>query len=115
MATAAPKYEWLIMVPDHPNALDKRLGARQQHLKDVTPHHQAGAVPLGGAWLAEQPKEGETPQMLGSALIVVAATKEEVIERLKNDIYTKSGVWDVDNAQIWPFKTAVRSSLSGAV
>jgi hypothetical protein len=30
--------------------------------------------------------------MLGSALIVVAASKEEVIERLKNDIYTKSGV-----------------------
>lgn len=29
MATAAPKFEWLIMVPDHPNVLDKRLEARQ--------------------------------------------------------------------------------------
>lgn len=33
----------------------------------------------------------------GSSLVVVAETKEEVIAALKNDIYSKEGVWDVDN------------------
>ena len=70
---------------------------------------------MGGAYMSSPPLEGQTPPMIGSALIVVASSKEEVIERLKNDIYTTSGVWDVENVQIWPFKSAVRSSLSGAV
>jgi uncharacterized protein len=65
--------------------------------------------------MSSPPVEGETPPMIGSALIVVASTKEEVIERLKNDIYSTSGVWDVDNAQIWPFKSAIRSNLAGAI
>jgi hypothetical protein len=85
------------------------------HLKNVTEPHEKGEVPFGGAYMSSPPVEGQTPPMIGSALIVVAASKEEVIERLKNDIYSTGGVWDVDNAQIWPFKTAIRSSLSGAI
>jgi hypothetical protein len=53
--------------------------------------------------------------MIGSALVIVASSKEEVIERLKSDIYGSSGVWDIDKAQIWPFRSAIRSSLSGAI
>lgn len=34
--------------------------------------------------------------MQGSAMIALASSKEEVIEYLKNDIYTKSGVWNFD-------------------
>lgn len=49
--------------------------------------------------------------MIGSVMIAHAATKEEVIERLKKDIYTTSGVWDWDKVQIYPFKSAVRTAL----
>lgn len=35
-------------------------------------------------------------------LTVTAATKEEVIEKLKNDPYTKGDVWDWEKAQIFP-------------
>jgi hypothetical protein len=35
-------------------------------------------------------------------LTVTAATKEEVIEKLKNDPYTKGEVWDWEKAQIFP-------------
>ena len=65
--------------------------------------------------MSSPPVEGETPPMIGSALLIVASSKEEVIEKLKSDIYGTSGVWDVDKAQIWPFRSAVRSSISGAV
>lgn len=52
------------------------------------------------------PTEGETPSFKGSAVMYLAESKEEVIELMKKDIYTVSGVWDVENAQIipvWPF------------
>jgi uncharacterized protein len=65
--------------------------------------------------MSSPPVEGETPPMIGSALIVVAATREEVVQRLKDDVYSTVGVWDMDKVQIWPFRSAIRSSLSGAV
>jgi len=71
-------------------------------------------VSLGGAFLSAHPKEGEAPDMKGSVIVLNAPTKEEVISILEGDIYTKSGVWDVSNAQIMPFKTAIRSSMGTA-
>jgi len=88
------------------------LMARSKHLEGIMPAHKQGTVPFGGSYLAAPPKEGETPQMLGSAIVVVAETEEQVRETLRNDIYARSGVWDVDKATVYPFKTAVRSALS---
>jgi hypothetical protein len=31
---------------------------------------------------------------MGSAMVALASSKEEVLEILKNDIYAKSEVWD---------------------
>ncbi|EHK99173.1 hypothetical protein M7I_5005 [Glarea lozoyensis 74030] len=47
-----------------------------------------------GAILDEVPKEGEAMGIVGSALVCVAASKEEIFEVLKNDIYAKNEVWD---------------------
>lgn len=30
----------------------------------------------------------------GSAMVAVASSKEEVVEKLKADIYAESGIWD---------------------
>lgn len=49
---------------------------------------------LIGATLDEAPKEGEALKINGSCMIAHAATKEEVIEELKRDVYTSGGVWD---------------------
>ena len=32
----------------------------------------------------------------GSALVAVAESKEEILNDLKNDIYAREGVWDVE-------------------
>ena len=40
-----------------------------------------------------------------------AENKEKVIQALKEDVYYKSGVWDVDNAEITPMKLAVLGTL----
>ncbi|KAL9108645.1 MAG: hypothetical protein Q9227_006591 [Pyrenula ochraceoflavens] len=110
MATASPSYEWLCIIPDTPSSLAKRLEVRNQHLKNITPHVDAKIVTLGGAMLAEQPKEGEQAKMEGSVMLVRANTREEVVERLKTDVYTTSGVWDMEKTQIIPFRTALRST-----
>lgn len=55
--------------------------------------------------------EGETPQMKGSAMLIGAQTKEEVLERLKRDVYVTGKVWDWEKVQIIPFKSAIRKAL----
>lgn len=66
---------------------------------------------LGGASLESPIKEGEGMKSNGSALIVVADTKEEAVEVVTSDIYAKSGVWNTDAMTIFPFKSAVRQAL----
>lgn len=33
-------------------------------------------------------------KFVGSTMVAVASSKEEVLDLLKNDIYAKEGVWD---------------------
>ncbi|KAJ9651423.1 hypothetical protein H2198_009307 [Neophaeococcomyces mojaviensis] len=103
--------EWLVQIPDKPNALQNRLGARPDHLKNLKPRIEAGQVVFGGATLSKHPAESETPDMTGSVMLIKAETKEEVIELLKADEYTKQGAWDVDNAKITAFRCAVRTAM----
>jgi uncharacterized protein len=50
--------------------------------------------------LEEVPKEGEGLKIVGSAMIAHAASKEEVLEVIKKDIYFKSNVWDMDKVRL---------------
>jgi uncharacterized protein len=61
--------------------------------------------------LEEPLKEGETPKMKGSAMLIGAKTKEEVVERLERDIYVTGKVWDWSKVQIIPFRSALRKAL----
>jgi uncharacterized protein len=61
--------------------------------------------------MAQPPVEGHAPSMLGSTLIAVAETKEEVLDKIRSDVYAKEGVWDVEKVQIWPFRSAIRSGM----
>jgi len=49
---------------------------------------------MGGASLEEPVKEGEGPKMNGSVMIALADTKDEVLEKIRKDVYYTSGVWD---------------------
>ena len=48
------------------------------------------------------PQEGESPSFKGSALMVVAENEQQVRRLLEADVYSKSGVWDLENTQIIP-------------
>ena len=54
--------------------------------------------------LESHPAEGETPAFKGSMMLALASDEAEVRAILENDIYTRSGVWDLSKAQIIPVR-----------
>lgn len=98
-------------MPDHANSLDKRLAVREAHLANLKPHIASGDVVFGGATLSKTPAAGESPDMTGSVMLIKAESEEKLREWLAGDEYTKGGVWDVQNAKIWPFRCAVRTAM----
>ncbi|KAF2262308.1 hypothetical protein CC78DRAFT_468301 [Lojkania enalia] len=109
-SSLAPLPEWLVIAPDHDGALQKRLAVREEHLGGLKKDPETFWL-WGGAMLEEPIKEGEPMKFKGSAMLVGAKTREEVVERLKNDVYVKGEVWDWEKVQIIPFKSALRKPL----
>lgn len=66
---------------------------------------------LGGAIMDEHPKEGEALPLKGSVMLVLADSKEAVLEEVKKDVYYQSKVWDADKVQILPFRSAFRTAM----
>jgi len=107
----AGKQEWMVILPDHQGKLSERLKVRSDHLKNIKPLVESGFWVMGGASLEEPVKEGEGPKMNGSVMIALADTKDEVLEKIRKDVYYTSGVWDGSKIQIFPFKSAIRTPL----
>ncbi|CCC12347.1 unnamed protein product [Sordaria macrospora k-hell] len=105
-ATTGKKIEWLVVVPDFEGVGEKRLEVRPKTLTYLPPK---------GAVLSEPPTSDDpkTFKFAGSTIVLLAESREEVIEILKGDVYAQKGVWDVEKAQMWPFKCAFRFPVPG--
>ncbi|EAL90102.1 uncharacterized protein AFUA_4G06860 [Aspergillus fumigatus Af293] len=49
-----------------------------------------------------------TPSFKGSAMLLMAESEEQAKELLSKDIYVRSGVWDLEKAQIIPIWSHVQ-------
>ncbi|KAL2073169.1 hypothetical protein VTL71DRAFT_10493 [Oculimacula yallundae] len=107
-APAPEKFEWLVIMPDQAGKLAKRMEVRPAHFEGLKTGVESGFWKMGGALLEEVPKEGDGLKIQGSAMVALASSKEEVIEKLKADTYAKNEVWDFSKIQIYPFKCAFR-------
>lgn len=122
--------EYLVHIPDHthPDTLSKRLAVRLDHLKAVPPLLESGRILFGGATLKEHPERGEAraasdkdkqdgkggpdpPPMTGSVLLITAESEEEARKFVAEDVYAKSGVWNVEGMTVWAFRTAARRGV----
>lgn len=56
------------------------------------------------------PADDEVSSMkfAGSTLMVVAESRQAVVDMIKDDVYVRSGVWDLEKVMIWPAKIAFR-------
>ncbi|KAI9731781.1 MAG: hypothetical protein M1834_004570 [Cirrosporium novae-zelandiae] len=106
-----PKYDFLVILPDYPGVLEKRMSVREEHLSGTKPNVDGGFLTFGGAMLDEVPKEGTSLKINGSAMLVSATSKEDALEQISKDIYYREGIWDKEKIKIVPFKTAVRQPL----
>ncbi|RWA05843.1 hypothetical protein EKO27_g9267 [Xylaria grammica] len=98
---SAGQYEWLVVVPDKAGVHEKRLEVRAKKQEKKA---KIASEKITGAIFNEKPETEDASKFsfYGSTLVCVASSKEEILERLSKDIYATSGVWDLDNAQIWP-------------
>jgi len=65
--------------------------------------------PPAGVILSETPENVTDPtswDFAGSTMVVKAASREEIVDLLKNDIYVREGVWDLEKIQAWPVSGA---------
>ncbi|KAA8634249.1 hypothetical protein SMACR_05525 [Sordaria macrospora] len=114
-ATTGKKIEWLVVVPDFEGVGEKRLEVRPDHFAGLGKNVDNGCFQMGGAVLSEPPTSDDpkTFKFAGSTIVLLAESREEVIEILKGDVYAQKGVWDVEKAQMWPFKCAFRFPVPG--
>lgn len=77
------------------------------HLNNLKPDTDSGFWVMGGATLDEPIKEGSGPKINGSIMMAVADSKEEVLEKLKKDVYYSGGVWDTSKVSLRNGRTAV--------
>lgn len=115
--------EFLIHIPDHTRSgtLSQRLAVRSEHLKALPPLLESGRILFGGATLREHPEaaqpeaqasqNAQPPPMTGSVMLVTGESEEEVRRFVAEDVYAKSGVWDVQGMTVWAFRTAVRRGV----
>ncbi|KAL9561659.1 hypothetical protein ACKAV7_014215 [Fusarium commune] len=94
--------EWIILIPDNKGSLETRKRVRETHIKDMLQHIDSGLFQMGGGTLA-----GDSVN--GSAIIARAKSEADVLAVLKNDVYARSGVWDLDNIKFIPSTPAMKS------
>ncbi|KAJ1675095.1 hypothetical protein EV182_001947 [Spiromyces aspiralis] len=82
------------------DAINRRMAAREQHLKVAGEMHSAKRLVYGGAILSDEGK------MVGSTLVYEADSIDEVRELVKNDPYTVGKVWDPENTTIQQIRLA---------
>ncbi|RAL10209.1 YciI family protein [Aspergillus homomorphus CBS 101889] len=113
LATAPPKKkEWLCILPDKPNVQELRMKVRPTHFANLKPLVEAGKMVVGGAMVESHPEEGKPPTFKGSMIVVTGETLGDVHQIINNDIYAKSGVWDLEKVQVIPYISAVREPLN---
>lgn len=89
----------------------RTLTPRSAHLSNANKGADDGRWTFGGAMLNAPIAEGQKLDIDGSVMLAVAESREEVLGWLREDIYAREDVWDVENAQIMPFKSAIRRAL----
>jgi hypothetical protein len=81
-----------------PDALQRRLNVREEHLQNISLLKKAGEFLFGGAIL------DENGNMTGSMIVYDFPDRKTLEERLKDDPYLTKGVWK--RTEIKPFRLA---------
>lgn len=99
----AMSIEYNVIVYDFPGS--DRSKVRPEHFANIAPTVNKGKVLSVGAIFHDDAKT----QFAGSAYHILADNRQEILDFLKEDIYYKTGIWNLDNVLINPIGIASRS------
>nr|ANF07294.1 YCII-related domain protein [Paecilomyces fulvus] len=100
--------ELLVIIPDKPNVLERRIAIRPKHSPNFVRLHNEGYVSWAGP-LFEKHVSGDVQRPFkGSAMVVNEQNREGFIQKIASDVYVKEGIWDLERAQVIPFRTTMR-------
>lgn len=112
MSFQPPQYDWLVQIPDKPDALPLRMSNVREHLTYNKTHIEGGQLVFAGPTLACQPKAAdEALQMTGTVTLFRAGSEAEVWEMIRGNPFAQVGVWDLDHATVTPFRCMVRQGM----
>lgn len=75
---------------------------------DITNHEYCFlTMPLPGTMFDTHSTDSETPPFKGSMVVIQATSAEKAREIVSRDVYAQNGVWDLENAQIYPVSSSV--------
>jgi uncharacterized protein YciI len=105
---------FLVVIPDRPNVLNRRMQVRPRHLERAETAHQQGLLIAGGAlmspamslMLKNNHNPSDQAQMQGSMFILDLPSEEECREWIEQDPYTQGQVWDTTKAHLYRIKLA---------
>lgn len=104
MIKKVPLTEWLVVVFDRSNV--NRLLYRSQHLARIPQLVELGVVTNVGPIFADTDKT----KFVGSSYNLRVNSRQEAVDFLKQDIFYKEGIWDVENAIIYPYTVVSRAA-----
>ncbi|KAI1066458.1 hypothetical protein LB506_008168 [Fusarium annulatum] len=99
-----PLREWIVLIPDVEGSLETRMRVRETHIKEMLKHIDSGLFQMGGGTL-----DGDSVD--GSAIIARAKSEADVLAVLKNDVYARSGVWDLKNIKFIPVCISIQGEF----
>jgi len=82
-----------------------KMGGSFGHYTIVSAGRTLYANASPGVMLADVPTDASSPagwDFAGSTMVVRARSREEILGMIRNDIYVREGVWDLDKMQAWP-------------
>lgn len=88
--------QFALICRDAPDAPEKRLRARDEHLQDIHAMKADGRIIDGGAML------NEAGDMVGSVVLCDFADRAALDAYLTHEIYAREGVWS--DIEVLPFK-----------
>ncbi|CAJ0546951.1 Ff.00g015780.m01.CDS01 [Fusarium sp. VM40] len=104
-ASAAP-VERLVILPDMPNVLARRVEIRPRHSPNFLRLHNEGYVSWAGPIFEKHIDADITKRPFkGSVMVVNEQSWDGFMEKVQTDMYIKERIWDLEKTKFIPFRT----------
>ncbi|KAM5376220.1 hypothetical protein ACJA88_007331 [Fusarium oxysporum] len=100
--------EHLVILPDKPNVLKRRVEIRPRHSPNFVRLHNEGYVSWAGP-IFDSHVDGDIARrpFKGSVMVVNEENWGGFMERVSSDIYIQEGIWDLEKAHFIRFRTVM--------